>query len=398
MNRETLRKLQFPLLIALALYPVSVLILGYASGGLLSWRWLMPLLVLFLSCAAMPVPGKVRLPFGLCGAALLCLAGAYLGIQGAGWKVWLLNITFSAALLWSLRIAGWKREDELPNFWLIGGILIQLAARVIMIAVENTRGKSLASIEIELTLVFYLFVILAMLSLNRSALNQAAMGRTGASRSMRRKNVLLILAVFVISVLISLLPVFVTAAQWVMGKVGDFLMWFGSLFGGDAVGALPPDETSPGPSDSETMAISPFVLLFGKVIAATIIGFILYQLFLYIKEFVVGLIQRAGRFASDAGEDYVDEVTDIREERDQEQKISRGLFRERRNIDALPPEQQVRYQYRRLLRSHKDWSDASTARENIPREMAKIYERARYSTDAVTDAEAKDFRTGTKKL
>ena len=42
MNRETLRKFQIPLMLALMLYPVCALGLGYADMELLKWRWLLP--------------------------------------------------------------------------------------------------------------------------------------------------------------------------------------------------------------------------------------------------------------------------------------------------------------------------------------------------------------------
>lgn len=398
MNRELLRKVQFPLMIALLIYPLGVLALGYADPALLKWRWLYTGLVTVFSCVAMPLPGKLRVPFGAACSTLLVLLSAYLTTRGADWKIWLLGAGAAAALMWSLKIGTWKPEKEMPPFWTFGGMAVQLGVRVIMVVMENTQGKTLDSVVWEMNLSFFVFVILAMMSMNRSTLNQAAMGRTAASRSMRRKNTVMILVVFVLALMISLLPVFVTAAEWAVEKIGQAAMWFGSLFGGDAVGELPPDEVTPPPDSEGGFVITPFVLIAGQVIALAIAAFISWQVFKALKEYIKSVLDRLGSFASDAGEDFVDEVTDIREEEDHQVQTRRILRSEDREMDGLSPVQQVRRQYRRLLRSHKDWGDARTARENIPDEMAQIYEQARYSGSDVTQEQAKTFRTGTKKI
>jgi len=40
---------------------------------------------------------------------------------------------------------------------------------------------------------------------------------------------------------------------------------------------------------------------------------------------------------------------------------------------------------------HPEWSDGSTARENLPEEAAAVYERARYSEHPVSPEEAARF-------
>ena len=397
MNRETLRKLQFPLMLALMLYPVCALGLGYADMALLKWRWALPGLLLVFSCLAMPIPGKLRLSLGFAGAAALVLLGGFLANRGMNWKLWGLGIGSAAVLLWSMKIGGWKNDREIDIGWVIAGMASQLAVRVIMIAMENTRGLTLKGILWELNLAFFVLVILSMFSMNRSALNSASLGRTAASRSMRRKNTVMILVVFAVAMLISLLPVFVTAAQWVSENISKAVMWFTSLFGGDAVGEFPPEVVEP-PSDEGGMEIPQWVVIAGMLISFGILGFIAYQVFRALKEIVKGIIDRMGSFASDAGEDFVDEVSDIREEDDHQVRTRRMLRNEDRDLDGLSPVQQVRRQYRRLLRSHRDWGDARTARENIPEGMAKIYEQARYSGGDVTEEQANAFRAGTKKI
>ena len=119
MNRETLRKLQFPLMLALMLYPVCALGLGYADMALLKWRWLLPGLFLVFSCLAMPIPGKLRLSLGFAGAAALVLLGGFLANRGMNWKLWGLGIGSAAVLLWSMKIGGWKNDREIDIGWVL---------------------------------------------------------------------------------------------------------------------------------------------------------------------------------------------------------------------------------------------------------------------------------------
>lgn len=397
MNRETLRKFQFPLMLALMLYPVCAIGLGYASMTLLKWRWVLPGLFMVFSCLAMPVPGRLRLSLGIAGAAVLVLLGGFLANRTVNWRLWGLGIGSAAVLLWSLKIGGWKNDREIDIGWVVAGMGSQLAVRFVMIAMENTRGLTLDGIVWELNLAFFVFIILAMFSMNRSTLNSASLGRTAASRSMRRKNTVMILTVFVIALLISLLPVFVTAAQWVSEYIGKAAMWFSSLFGGDALEEFPTDVVEPPPEEGG-MDVPQWVVISGMLISCAFAAFLAYETFLILKELVKGLIDRLGSFASDAGEDYVDEVSDIREEDDRQVRTRRMLRSEDRELDGLSPVLQVRRQYRRLLRSHRDWGDARTARENIPEGMAQIYEQARYSGNDVTEEQASAFRAGTKKI
>ena len=64
----------------------------------------------------------------------------------------------------------------------------------------------------------------------------------------------------------------------------------------------------------------------------------------------------------------------------------------------MSPGERIRDRYLRLLRKHPDWTAHTTARENIPEELATLYERARYSAHNPTEGEAEQFRSGTKGL
>jgi hypothetical protein len=64
----------------------------------------------------------------------------------------------------------------------------------------------------------------------------------------------------------------------------------------------------------------------------------------------------------------------------------------------LPPRERIRARYRKLLKKNPRWRSGRTARENLPEELASVYERARYSQHPITEEEAEQFRQNAKKL
>ena len=64
----------------------------------------------------------------------------------------------------------------------------------------------------------------------------------------------------------------------------------------------------------------------------------------------------------------------------------------------MPPKERIRYRYKRLSLRHEEWFAGSTARENLPVELAEVYERARYSDDALTAEEAAQFADKIRRL
>jgi hypothetical protein len=126
--------------------------------------------------------------------------------------------------------------------------------------------------------------------------------------------------------------------------------------------------------------------------------FILKMLLKRLKKLLRYLWEKLGKYSAAVGEDYEDEVTSTRED-DAERESLLGRLRrfapeDERGLDAT---QRVRSRYRSLKRRRR-WTTASTARETLPEEAARLYERARYSGEVLTDAEAERFREATKKV
>ena len=106
------------------------------------------------------------------------------------------------------------------------------------------------------------------------------------------------------------------------------------------------------------------------------------------------------RYASLVTEDYTEEITSTVDEDSAEaiRKHRRRSLLRQQDVHKLPPAKQIRYYYLRLLHRHNEWPNASTARENLPQEMASIYEKARYSDASLTQEEVEVFKTGTRKV
>jgi hypothetical protein len=96
----------------------------------------------------------------------------------------------------------------------------------------------------------------------------------------------------------------------------------------------------------------------------------------------------------------VDEVTNTRDEGSEEklQRRRRNPKLSAREERTLPPAERIRYRYRRILSKHPDWVPGTTARESLPEELARVYEKARYSGFEMTEEEAAAFTGGTSKL
>ena len=113
------------------------------------------------------------------------------------------------------------------------------------------------------------------------------------------------------------------------------------------------------------------------------------------------LAERLSLFAQTSSEDFEDEITDTREEGEQERiSVLDSLRRRLVRVDEkkLSPTQRVRYRYLRLMVKHPEWRASQTARESIPEDAAALYERARYSGDSVSPEEAERFAGRTRSL
>lgn len=113
-----------------------------------------------------------------------------------------------------------------------------------------------------------------------------------------------------------------------------------------------------------------------------------------LKKLALWLMTRLRSYAQSAGEDYVDELEDTREQGEERFAFAREWFRKRlseRDLKGLPPREQIRKRYGILRRRHPEWTDSQTARDTLSETPAILYERARYSSHEITEADAETF-------
>lgn len=122
----------------------------------------------------------------------------------------------------------------------------------------------------------------------------------------------------------------------------------------------------------------------------------LYALIKGIIKLLQTIVSAFNRNLDQSCQDFQDEIIDTRENYLKDtHRIPRLSAAEERK---LPPDQRIRYRYKRLMQKHPEWFSGSTARENLPPEAAPIYEKVRYSPYPVTEEEAQSFAEQTKKI
>ena len=115
--------------------------------------------------------------------------------------------------------------------------------------------------------------------------------------------------------------------------------------------------------------------------------------------FIRFLSEKLQKYMHAVSEDYIDVITDTRDEDDQ--NVSREKKQKKLSaseVRKLTPAGRVRYRYWQLMRKHPEWAKGSTARENLNVAAANVYERVRYSNYAVEEEDALKFAEETKKV
>lgn len=409
--QELWRKCQLLLIIAFGTYPLVMLLLDYFKADILAFGPVFSLVYVLLSLLGLQVKGKWRLSAGI--GMSLCFAAAVFVVapQHSRLGAVLAAVLCSGLLIWSLKIAGWSHKQEIPVSWIAAGVVIHLLGQVRLHADRVAGGQGLSRYSGWFLMALFGFVLLTLLSMNRSGLTAASGKRQSVPGTMRRKNSMLILMLFVIAIFASLLPSAMSSLTDVMEQMLDWIV--------DFVMDLIPDvnhmqnddiytQNEPlGPvlqDQGGTFALNPIVeklmAACGAVITFVLLALLFYRMYRILAGKLRSLVASLGKFASNVSEDYIDEVTDTREDGTAEktrriQSGSRKLLREPRN---LPPDQRIRFRYQWMMHRHPEWEAGSTAREKLPGRMADLYERVRYGHYPTTEEEAAEFAAESKKI
>ena len=409
--RELWRKLQLLLIIACGTFPAVMVLLNMFAPGLLGWGWVFSLVYVLFSACAICVRGRLRMGAGIGLSAVFLILSALL--SGPQYRLGAVAAAAvcCALLMWSLRMGGWSSREEIPVLWVAICIICHLMGQLVLRADRVAGGQGIARYAGVFLAALYGFSLLTMLSMNRKSLTAASGKRQSVPDSMRRRNGLLTVALFVLAVLTSLLP---SAFSGLSDAMGNAIAWLyrmivalipdapnESEFEKDIPATIPPEGMGQGGGamvmDPVMEKIAAFV---GALISIAFVLFLLWRIYRILRGKLRELVSSLGKFASSVSEDYVDEITDTREDGTAEklQRRRRTPKLSAREERSLPPGERIRYRYRRLLGKHPEWDPGATAREKLPDELAKVYERARYSGDTMTEEEAALFTGGTEHL
>lgn len=420
------RKSQFPLLIAAGTLPLmALIILHNAPQAVSALAVLVPAYVL-LAWLCLLLPGKIRLPAGVLSCAALLFAGLRLlpvltsiSLNGGNTMrvsqsafALLAPLLLCAFLLHGLQFAAWPREQEIAFNWYAIGLLIHLAVQLVSYAERRRGSAAWTSIQPLLVASFIIFLLLAMLSMNRLTMHSAAQGRQYVPFIIRQRNTTVTVALLAGALLFAAVPALTRAlmALWkfillvlktlsaaILAFLGDASApSFGASGGGEsaAFGMMEVSEPS-----LLAVILEKIAMTLALLAAAALFLLALRIIILKLAALLKALLDRLSRYAASASQDYVDEITDTREDGGQtEGTLRQRLLRRMAFVSEgkLTPTERIRYRYRRLLREHPDWHASRTARENLPSPDAALYEQARYSGQEATAEDAERFLRSTK--
>lgn len=410
MMKALLRKCQFPLMLAFGSMPIVLILLAMVAPLLLIYGWIFSGVYVILTVVSLLIRGKWRLLYGVAAFLVIIALGVLLMAWAHSYFLLIVPGLYGVLLLSSLRMAGWSWEQEIHGFWYWAGIVVHIGAQMALILTRMMKNPILEPAAIGMTVSFFAFAVLAALSMNRSCLTSAAMGRQNISMSMRRKNILLVLGFLALALLIALIPSVTSVIKDVFTWLFLLIAWL--------INSLPqPGRTTEGSIAAETsepvqivaentessqlsQILNIIFYVLALVVTVVVLAFAVHYLVKKLWVLLRLLWSRVNRYLSAVSEDYEDEITDTRDSVDKERLRScRGIRRismaDERN---LPPDQRIRRRYQRLMKKHPEWTAGSTARENLPVGAASLYERARYSQHPLTDEDAGEFSAGVKRV
>lgn len=398
--REYTRKCQFPIMFALGSYPATVVLSFFLAPQLLYYTWILPVAFVALAFLSLAVPGKLRIVLGICGAVLLVLP-CFVLLHGQSRNIALIFApAYAVMLLWCLFLPSWDFRREAP-----AGLLGVCFAIGIIGCFFVWLDPSLAPFATAVRACFLGFVFLALLSLNRGSVNLALELSESCPVSLRRKNQFLTIGLFSIAALVATIPWLIDLMELLIEKI----LWLIFMLQNLSEATETTEETAhieetvedwmdvvlDGVKTRRTSDEALFIIgVLAVGIAALLLFFAGRRLLEVLKSALGHLSKWLEAVATTQQDDFIDEISDTRED-------ATVAVRKKRRERILPPRnmspnEKIRYRYRRLLRKHPEWKQYHTARDTLPEEAAKLYERARYSAHTITTEEAECFQSKTK--
>jgi len=397
-------KWHLPFHLGSAFMPAALLLGAYAIPTAPYLAGIMPAIYLLAVVSCMFVPDKYRLAAGIIWFAGILYTGFRQLIMYKSPALVFPPLLYAWLLMETLPLFGRDCRDEMPPHVFVLGIVLHLAGHVALFITGINENPVFAPIKPGLSAAFVCFFLLTLLNLNRTNLLYVAAMEKSIPRHIYRFNRMLTIALAALTVFVGCMPAVVKFFRWLWNSAIDMIAaliaWINSLF--------PAEETlkETGPSgdnnplfayaESEPSLFAKILEILLYVIMIVFVLIALWAIVKYIRRFIRWLWKRILEYAASTGTgDYVDEISDTREDGERRRIFSR-LHRKNDplrgvNERRLPPAQRIRFYYLKLLVHHKEWKLSHTARENLPKDAAVIYERARYSAHDVSEADARIF-------
>lgn len=390
-----LRQCHFPLLLLLSASPLALLVLHVWDPLLIRPAGVLYLLLTLMTAGCSALSGRRRLFAGCACAAVLMAAGCAVLPVWERPQLLLLLAACGVLLLMALPYGQRRAGENSPVFYFFG-FGVHVAVHAIIKMMLDGQAAGVDSLRI-LAVLFAAYMLLLFLAMNRISLDNATLGRHPVTQTMRVINVALTIAFLVLALLVSLIPALARVLHrgWMLLRegllrVGLFLL---NLLPSDTTTSLgapqammtmeqQAQEQAPPGLFSIVMEYAVTVLAIVVVVVGTVV--LLRLMFRALLRLGRELARRLKLYVAFATEDYIDEITDTRE--DGVERESRMFLIRRRRVRAegTTPGERIRVRYARLMDKRPQWQASSTARENLPEDAASLYERARYSEHEMT--------------
>ena len=374
MRRSVILSKAFATLGAFLLIAPVFLLVGTGMSPERPLPWLLPALAaLLFACAVRALPRRLRIP-----GAIIALVMTIGGTLAIGWGYhnvfglyFIALLTIPVTLLHLLALTQQSGEEYHQAVW-YAGMMAYLLARAVTGSVALRPARPLL---MNLCLAYFVYAVFAM---NAQSLHDGMGGGRAPSRLMRLRNRLTSLLICIALLVLTHIPQLKQALETAIEAIKRAIVWLLSLFS----------------FARESVRDA------GIILAAAIAAYVLFLLGRAVVRGIRWLIRRLRDYASTVTEAYEDTVESLVDwgdvkaalrERQQKAKIRRE---ERVPWERLTPRQRVRRSYQIFLRRHPDVPDYRTARQALARqkELAAIYEEARYSSAEISETAAESTR------
>ena len=244
---DFIRKGQFPLLLALGVMPLcTIIVIQIAPQFIMALPVLLSAYVL-LAWLCMLMPGRIRAVCGAIGCACLMLLGlrmlpviqSVLQVDDStvavsdGLFTLPVPILLCALLIYSLQFAAWPKDREIPFNWCASGIVIHLIGQFAVFIHKNLVPSPYDPLKPWLFVCFIAYMPLMLLAFNRMSMQSAAQNRQRAPLQMRRRNTVMTLVFFLLTLIIAAAPAIMRAIEriWTALLTGIFaiIRWLVNL-------------------------------------------------------------------------------------------------------------------------------------------------------------------------